>query len=215
MRRGRCTEAPRAHRRSGGCGASGGHTTSVGYYEVRDLLGAIAYVKTRSNADASRIGVYGFSMGGATALLTTVVYPDIKAVITDSAFASLDAVLKSSFKYFYRLPRFPFKPATVLASKVFSRTVLRRIHPVESLRKLSSENRKVPILFIHNDKDPAVPISEAITLYSAYTGPKELWVIEGSGHIAALHTNRDIYTKMVVEFFKSNLLRKTSLIPLA
>ncbi|NWJ47661.1 MAG: alpha/beta fold hydrolase [Chloroflexi bacterium] len=197
-----------------GCGASGGHTTSVGYYEVRDLLGAISYVKTRADVDATRIGVYGFSMGGATALMTTAISPDIKAVITDSAFASLDAVLKSSFKYFYRLPRFPFKPTTVLASRVFSRTVLRRIHPVESLRKLSTENRKIPILFIHTDNDPAIPVSEAVTLYSAYTGPKELWIVEGSGHIAALQIDRDIYTKRIVSFFDVHLGRKTSLLPL-
>ncbi|MEI7555719.1 alpha/beta fold hydrolase [Candidatus Chlorohelix sp.] len=195
-----------------GCGASGGHTTSVGYYEVRDLLGAISYVKTRTDVDATRIGVYGFSMGGATALMATAISPDIKAVITDSAFASLDTVLKSSFKYFYRLPRFPFKSPTILASKVFSRTVLRRIHPVESLRKLATENRKIPILFIHTDKDPAVPVSEAVILYSAHTGPKELWIIEGSGHIAALQAERNIYAKRVTGFFEAHLRRKTSLI---
>jgi fermentation-respiration switch protein FrsA (DUF1100 family) len=188
-----------------GCGASEGHTTSVGYYEIRDLLGAIEYVKTRREVHPDLLGVYGFSMGGATAILTAAVSLDVKVLVTDSAFASLDNVLNRNFKYFYRLPRFPFKPPVVLASRVFSGTVLKRVYPVEALRKLKSEGKELPLLIIHGDNDLAVPPTEANLLYEAHGGPKELWLVPGAGHVVARYADRQLYVERIVSFFRQHL----------
>ncbi len=70
---------------------------TFGLQESNDLLGALAYVNGRSDVDAERIGVIGFSMG-ANALLQTLPHTDqIKAGIavqptTGTTFARRQAV---------------------------------------------------------------------------------------------------------------------------
>jgi carboxymethylenebutenolidase len=46
---------------------------------IDDLLSTVAWIKTQKEADAARIGVIGFCMGGSYALLLACVSPDIKA----------------------------------------------------------------------------------------------------------------------------------------
>ena len=64
-----------------GHGESEGERLSAGYHERKDLLGAIDFVKGRG---FERIGVLGFSMGGATALMTAAESTDIDCVVADS-----------------------------------------------------------------------------------------------------------------------------------
>ncbi len=48
---------------------------------LKDLLAAIAYLKTVPEVDAARIGVTGFCMGGSYALMLPCVSQDIKAAV--------------------------------------------------------------------------------------------------------------------------------------
>ncbi|MBI2651860.1 alpha/beta fold hydrolase, partial [Candidatus Woesearchaeota archaeon] len=48
-------------------GKSEGKYTTVGYLEKNDLLGAINYLEKEKNI--TKIGLYGFSLGGAVALM--------------------------------------------------------------------------------------------------------------------------------------------------
>jgi pimeloyl-ACP methyl ester carboxylesterase len=73
-------------------GESEGNFFSLGYYERRDVLGAVDYLKSRGFAPGS-IGVLGFSMGAASALLAAADSTDISAVVADSSFACLRPTL--------------------------------------------------------------------------------------------------------------------------
>src|SRR3989338_3326028 len=70
-------------------GKSEGKYTTAGYLERNDLLGAIQYLEEEKNL--TKIGLYGFSLGGAVALMTN--HKNIKAVATDSAYARLQDVV--------------------------------------------------------------------------------------------------------------------------
>ena len=48
--------------------AARGRRSRTGRWEARDMLGAVAYLRTRDDVDGERIGVIGTSMGGNTAL---------------------------------------------------------------------------------------------------------------------------------------------------
>jgi dienelactone hydrolase len=54
---------------------------TFGQQEANDLLGALAYLETRPDVDAGRIGVIGFSMGGNTLLYTLPQTNLIKAAV--------------------------------------------------------------------------------------------------------------------------------------
>ena len=47
---------------------------------VRDLTSAVAYLKTRKDVDATRIGAVGWCMGGGYALQLAIANPDVRAV---------------------------------------------------------------------------------------------------------------------------------------
>jgi len=192
-----------------GCGSSGGRTTSVGYYEVRDLLGAVDYIKQRPEVNANLIGVHGFSMGGATAIIAAASSLDIKAIITDSAFANLDHLLATNFRHFYRLPKFPFKPTTVLASKVFSNTVNKRVHPDKALAKMNKEERNIPLFIIHGELDRAIPVAQAQRLYDLHQGSKELWIVPDANHVVAMYADHEEYLDRVAGFFNRYLRQPT------
>jgi fermentation-respiration switch protein FrsA (DUF1100 family) len=188
-----------------GCGASGGKHTSVGFWEVQDILGAVDYIKTRPEVDPERIAVYGYSMGGATAIMAAERCSDIKAIVTDCAFASLDTVLGMSFRHFYRLPRFPFLRTAVWWSRRFAKTVNKKIDPVESLQQMTREGRSLPHLVIHGGQDQVIPVSEACILYEAAPGPKELWVIPYAGHVAGQYYDRAEYISRIDAFVRPYL----------
>lgn len=183
-----------------GCGESEGKTTSVGYWEVEDLLGAIDYIRTRPEVDPNKVCLYGFSMGGAVAILTAERDPSIRAVITDAAFASLDSLLSVKFKLFYRLPRFPFRYTAVWWSRWFSHTNGKRVDPVAALKKMVAEGRKMPHLIIHGQADDIIPVDNAHLIYEHSPGPKELWIVPEAGHVAAGYYDEQAYMTKVCTF---------------
>src|SRR5207302_4468320 len=71
-------------------GESGGSHLGFGTLEVRDVAGALAYLRTRGIAE---VGTIGFSMGAATTLNSAAEYPAMRAVVADSSFADLQLLL--------------------------------------------------------------------------------------------------------------------------
>ena len=67
-------------------GQSEGSYSTAGAKEVEDLLAAVQFLKTRG---VKEVGVWGFSMGGAVALMAIEKAPEIKAVIAESSYANL------------------------------------------------------------------------------------------------------------------------------
>jgi len=69
-----------------GHGESGGRFISPGLVEKRDVLGAIRYVRTRG--ERGSIALFGVCTGGVASLFAAAESPEVRAVITDSAFSS-------------------------------------------------------------------------------------------------------------------------------
>lgn len=70
-----------------GCGQSEGEYLSLGYYEKDDLQCVVDHL--RGLGTVSLIGLWGRSMGAATALLHGHRDPSIAGMVLDSSFASL------------------------------------------------------------------------------------------------------------------------------
>jgi len=65
-----------------GCGESGGSSGSSGLFEQRDLLGALDYLGRRG-VSYQNVGVLGFALGGAVALLVCAIQGRTTAVVAD------------------------------------------------------------------------------------------------------------------------------------
>jgi alpha-beta hydrolase superfamily lysophospholipase len=118
-------------------GESSGTRTSLGYHEQKDVFAAVDYLKTRKEIDKKRLGIYGFSMGGSSAILAAARSGAFSALVVDSAFTSLRDQARDAITGFYHLPSFPFLQLTVLGYELYFQTRVGKISP--QLRNSSKE----------------------------------------------------------------------------
>ena len=184
-----------------GHGASEGEVTTLGLRERRDVIGALQYLRSRSDVDPDRIGMYGVSMGGATALLTLEDGMGVRALVTDSAFATLRGAIDHGFRRIAGLPPSIFRTPTVWFSSRFVGEkldhVLGRVRPIDRIKHTAP----CPLLIIHGTEDDVVYVQDAYQLYVAADGPKELWIIPDAGHGRAYEMLKDVYVERVASFF--------------
>ncbi len=177
--------------------------SSFGYLEQKDLLGAIRYVKERKDVDAEEIAVYGFSMGGAVAVLTAAETSDIKAVIADSSFTALKEQGERLFKGSF-LPSLIFLKPMVWMYELYFRVDADEIAPINMIHGISPRG----MMIIGGGADEQMPSSDAMRLFAAAREPKELWLIPGAVHGGTVYMAGDEYRKRVLRFLDTHLKPK-------
>lgn len=174
-------------------GESGGHYSSVGKNEVLDLLAAIRYLHSRG---INEVGVWGFSLGGAVALMAAEQTPEIKAIIAESSYASLNQMV---YEY-YRIPllRYPLGQLTRLWAWIFLQEDIATVSPADSAKKL-----RIPILLIHSKSDNVISFQNALLLQQALKNNNKTEIIfnEGLSHGEPFND----YEKTIKRFFDNNL----------
>ncbi|HCJ52491.1 MAG: hypothetical protein A2898_02750 [Candidatus Kerfeldbacteria bacterium RIFCSPLOWO2_01_FULL_48_11] len=184
-------------------GESGGKYITFGVKEQFDLESAIRYLKNRPEISKDRIGVVGFSMGGAVAILKGSDIPEIKAYVINSAFSRMSEVIKKNFhEYLPHIPFYPFGYIALLYIRLRTGAYFPHINPVQSISRLSSR----PILLIHGARDETIPSHQARELARSSAGNVELWEIPGADHHGAYTAARDEYERRVLSFFSQHLL---------
>jgi uncharacterized protein len=182
-------------------GESGGSRTSLGYLEQKDVLAALGILKAREEIDLRRIGIYGFSMGGSTAILTAAQSGAFSAVVADSAFTSLKDQTRNVVTSFYHLPSFPFLHLAIIGYELYFQTWVENIAPINVIAKISP----VPVLIIAGEGDRLIPAENGQKLFAVAGEPKELWIIPGADHGGTLVAAGSMYGAKVGEFFDKNL----------
>ena len=162
-----------------GMGVSQAAPCTYGYEEVRDVEAAVAWL--REEAGVQSLGLYGLSMGGASALLAASRDPKIQAVVTDSAFASLAELVER------RLLPLPPPLRRAMAEEISSLAEtwtgasIREIAPEQALRDAAPR----PMLFIHGSADLLVPVAHARRLAEATGADSEVWVVPHAWHVGS------------------------------
>lgn len=169
--------------------------------EVRDLLTAVDYVKTRM--PGAPIGVFGHSMGASVALLAAAREPAIRAVVADSPFATATEVVSHSIDSTLRFT-LPAGPLLALVDLIGERRFGYRLHnvrPVDAAPQLAPR----PLLLIHGTADSLIPVEHGKQVFAAAGQPKELWLAEGAEHCGAYFVDRPGYVARVTAFFDQYL----------
>lgn len=181
-----------------GLGESDGKPSSVGYYERRDLLGAIDYVLDRG-LNPQRIGLLGYSMGGAIAILVAADNGLDLPVVSDSPFADLPKLVEREASKRIHLPR-AFNVRWMSMSRLIYGTDLRALRTVELIHKLSP----VKVLLIHGAEDEIVPVADAQALHAASNNVEDsLWIVPDASHSRGYKAMPEEYIFRVVSFFDS------------
>jgi uncharacterized protein len=160
-------------------GESEGTRRTLGYREVRDVRGALAWLQQRGYR-LDQIVLHGWSMGGATALRAAP-GTGIAAVVEEAAYADLPLLLMGEIPDFVRFGR-PLRPAILLAGRLFPDFDPWEVVPKNDAARLSDEG--VPLFIIHSTEDTIVPYEQAKILAAAYPDAS-VWKLEDYGHVAA------------------------------
>jgi pimeloyl-ACP methyl ester carboxylesterase len=139
-------------------GASEGRATTLGFRERDDLKRMIDFLESRG---ATSVGVFGFSLGGAVALLTAAEDPRIRAIVAYAPFADL-RVLAQDLYGWMSVARYPFVQAMLLWSRLLFGADITRPSPVEAAGRL-----QIPILLVHSRQDEQISFRHAERLRAA------------------------------------------------
>ena len=187
-----------------GHGMEVGTHVTLGYREMEDFMGAVEYAKQR--APGTRLGVLGYSMGAAIAIMCSARTPEIEAIVADSAFATHTSVVDFNVRHALHMPSAPF---AWLADYLLGWRAGYHFRQVEPLRDVALIAPR-PILIIHGGKDTVVDPHDAPLLYAAAQEPKELWIVPDADHCGAYFADRPRYVKKVISFFEENLQQQVA-----
>ena len=142
-------------------GESEGQVTTLGFRERDDVRRAVDLLHARG---LTPVGVFGFSLGGAVALLAAADEPRIRAVAAYAAFADLRTLGLELYAYLWPL-RDPFVRLLRLWARLFLGADVTRPSPAEAAARLD-----VPVLLIHSRQDEQIPFAHAERLRQALAG---------------------------------------------
>lgn len=179
-------------------GASEGQQVTMGMYEKEDLLGALDYLAQDRHVE--KVGVLGFSMGAAAALIAAALSERIAVIVADSSFVRLKYTLQ---RWLTRrgIPQFiarPFIAGILVGAAVRTEGRIDQADPVLWTPHIGPR----PILFIYGDADPFVTPQEVEQMTSQAAGPVQVWFADGVGHRGAYALDPAEYNRRVIDWFK-------------
>ena len=187
-------------------GKSEGDAQTLGAKESWDIQSAVDYLRTRHDVDPDRIGVQGNSLGAASAILAAAETGEIKGVVAEIAFKSVNGVLNHTFPRIIGLPSFPFALVTKLICEFRLGVDLDEVAPDKAIAKISPR----PVFLIDNSDDDLFPCDSVEVLYKAAKQPKVLWQVPGAPHGQGRQTAPEEYERRVLAFWRKTFVISSS-----
>lgn len=177
-----------------GHGESEGQRYTWGVFERRDVLGGVDYLQKEGFTGGS-IAVLGISLGGAAAVAAAYEEPAIGALVLDSTFADLQALVKPNWRKESGLPLF-FLPSAFMMWQAIYRFDLRQVKPAREVAAMTPR----PVLVMHSRSDEAVPVSHGIQLAEA-ASRGDLVQFTGCDHAELFRDDPELYLSALSRFF--------------
>lgn len=168
---------------------------------VRDVGALLDWIKTQPELDADRVLVKGSSYGGYVALSAAYAYSDrISAVISESGISNLVTFVANTEGWRRDLQRAEFGDERDPKLREF----MDRTAPLNNAQKI-----KKPLLIIHGQNDPRVPVADTAKLVNATKDRVPVWYImaKDEGHGFVQQNNRDYRLYATILFVKEFLLK--------
>ncbi|PYE52274.1 alpha/beta hydrolase [Paenibacillus barcinonensis] len=184
-----------------GHGESEGDIIGFGWLDRKDYVQWIGWVLQHAGQHSDMV-LHGISMGGATVLMTggEELPAQVRAIVSDCAYTSVEEELTFQLKQLYRLPAFPFIPITSLITKWKAGYSFKEASALKQLAQV-----RVPVLFIHGEADTFVPTAMVYRLYNACATDKELLTIPRAGHGTAFQIDPDRYRSVLEAFLQKHI----------
>jgi pimeloyl-ACP methyl ester carboxylesterase len=185
-------------------------------YEVRDMEAALAYLKTRPDADPSGVGLFGISKGAGAGLFAAAGDPYVRCCVTDGVFATY-TTLVPYLRHWFRIYNQNYVRQAMFPSWYYGRLGLIGLGWIEAERRcrfphLEPALRRLrrPLLMIHGGSDVYIKPGMARALFDLARPPKEFWLVPEAKHNQAFHLAGEEYCRRVLEFFDRHLARQAA-----
>jgi dipeptidyl aminopeptidase/acylaminoacyl peptidase len=172
---------------------------TLGGDEVYDATAGLDFLK--SLPEVEEIGVFGFSMGGATVIRTAAHRPEIGAVVAEGNYANLGELLANTNPSSSWTHRF-FTNSIATIYKLVTDINPWAISPIDALPDISP--RPVYLIFGEGESQGG----RAQDQFDAAGEPKTLWIVPQGGHGCNHIVAHEEYEKNVLDFFNNSLLGK-------
>ena len=180
------------------------HAPSEGEYigfGVQDRLDCVDWAKqlVETYGEDTEILLHGVSMGAATVLAASGeedLPVQVKGIVSDCGFSKAWDVMHFQMKESMHLPADLLLPRI---EKVCEKKAGYNFHdfaPVDQVK-----NAKVPILFVHGEKDQMVPVEMVYELYDACASEKRLLVVPEAAHGESIAFAPEEYHQAIREHF--------------
>jgi len=153
---------------------------SGGEYRFTTLVAqsraALAAMKRLDFVDPRRVAVFGFSMGGWTALNLAARAPELKAVVAVAPVGGPEILGPHTRGFIARLSRPLNAPPTSALTADFRRALAAQ-DPARAVARFTT-----PLLLVHGDVDDTIPVGVSRRLARLAAGPSRLVVERNCGH---------------------------------
>lgn len=196
---------------SRGTGISQTEPITMGYFEQRDVLGAVDFLEkgTLPFPDLHRpraIAGWGISSGATTLLLAAAQDTRIKAVVADTSSSNVAPLLERRFVADSGgLPAF-LAPGAFVTARLLYGVDFYGIRAVDVVAKIAPR----PLFIVQGDADPWVPTSDFNALVkaakSAPGAQVQSWLVPGvHEHAQDYHVAGETYSNRMIAFFEAAL----------
>jgi len=180
-------------------GVSDGAMATYGWLERNDSKSVVEALQASEHP--RHLFALGESMGAGIALQSAAVQPQVEAVVAEASFANLH---EASYDY-AGLQRYPLLGMTLLAPGAWTMVYHGELTAGFPAGEVSPEKavaaRPFPVLLICDAEDVVLPCRHTRRIYAAARGPKQMWVVAGASHAAAMGYEPAEFRRRVLEFF--------------
>jgi len=158
---------------------SEGEYVTLGFYERDDLAEVVKHL--RDSGEVSTLGLWGRSMGAATALLHGDRDPSIAGMVVDSSFSDLETLawelVDTARKQGHSIPGIAVSAALSMVKgtvKKKAKLEFKDLKPIAHVDKCF-----IPVLFAHAQDDIFIQPHHSEDLHTKYAGEKKIVSMDG------------------------------------
>lgn len=176
-----------------------GGFASMGFHEKDDVKAAVKVVHEKYKN--RKVGLFGFSMGAATGILSMAEDRSVDAGLFSSGYASAKDVLLEAAKRDYGLPQYPLFPFVEFFIDLRGGMKISEVQPENRIGEIAPR----PVLLFHCDQDDYVASSHLDRLLRQAKEPRDYWIASCNRHERIWNTYPVEAEDRAVQFFTRNL----------
>ena len=172
---------------------------TMGDLESLDAKAGIDFLMNKKKQ--AKVGIFGVSMGAATAIKTMSEDSRISVGVFNSPYSSVTRQISEVAKRDYSLPYFPMVWLSLSLAEIRTGADFDNVKLLEKIGSIAPR----PIFLIHSKDDDYIPIQHAYDLFVAANEPKENWYPDCKGHVREWNCMSKEAEKKISTFFIKNL----------